>query len=118
VLAGCEAGGSPSSGVTPGTLPGAASVQRAAGFGASNPLTARVAAKAVHPFAGRLLPAIGQSGARFFISDAGDETVDLFGYKSLKQLDQVTGLSEPQGMCSHNTSPAGVLQRRPGEIGR
>jgi hypothetical protein len=101
LLAGCAGGGSPSNGVTPGALPEAASVQRAAGFGAFNTFVARVAAKAVHPSVGRSWPATNQRGARFFVSDAGDETVDLFGYKSLKQLDQITGLSEPQGMCSH-----------------
>jgi hypothetical protein len=104
LLAGCAAGGSPSSGVTPGTVPGATSVQRVAGFGAFNTLTARVAVKAVHPFAGRLLPATGQPGARFFISDAGDETVDVIKYDGLEQLAQITGLSEPQGMCNHKKS--------------
>jgi hypothetical protein len=101
LLAGCAVSGSPSTGVTPGTLPGAASVQRAAGFVAFNAFVARVAAKAAQPSVSRPWPAISQRGARFFVSDAGDETVDLFGYKSLKLLDQITGLSEPQGMCSH-----------------
>jgi hypothetical protein len=76
-------------------------VQRAAGFVAFNAFVARVAAKAAQPSVSRPWPAISQRGARFFVSDAGDETVDLFGYKSLKLLDQITGLSEPQGMCSH-----------------
>jgi hypothetical protein len=99
--AGCAAGGSPSNGVTPGTVLGAASVQRVAGFGAFNTLTARVAAKAVHPTDGKPWSAISQRGARFFIADAGGETVDVFGYKSLKLIGMITGLNEPQGMCDH-----------------
>jgi hypothetical protein len=101
LLAGCAAGGSPSKGDTPGTLPGAASVQRAARFGAFNMLTARVVAKPVHPSAGGSWPAISERGARIFVSDAADETINFYGYKSLKLIGMITGLSEPQGMCDH-----------------
>src|SRR5580692_6673578 len=101
LLAGCAGGGSSSNGVAPGALPGAASVQRATGFGSLNTLAARVAAKPVHPSAGGSWPAISERGARIFVSDAADETIDFYGYKSLKQLGTITGLSEPQGMCDH-----------------
>jgi hypothetical protein len=101
LLAGCGASGPQSPDVTPVISQGAASVQRAASFGAFNTLVARVDAKAVHPSVGRPWPALNQRGVHFFISDAADETVDVFGYKSLTQTGQITGLNEPQGMCDN-----------------
>jgi hypothetical protein len=40
------------------------------------------------------------AGSKAAISDAGDETVDLLTYPGGSQVGQITGLSEPQGMCA------------------
>jgi hypothetical protein len=85
LLAGCGAG-SQSSGLTPTMSQEAASVQHVPGFGA--------------------FKAIGEGGARFFVSDSGGNTVTFYGYKSLKQLGTIgpQSLSEPQGMCNDKKS--------------
>jgi hypothetical protein len=100
LLAGCAAG-SQSSGVTPTTSQVPASVQHIAGSGAFNTLAA-FAAKAGRSSPVKSFPTMRERGARFFVSDEGDNTVGYYGYKSLKQLGAVSpnNLSEPQGMCT------------------
>jgi len=56
------------------------------------------------------------TGARFFISDAADESVDILTYPGGTQIGQITGLNEPQGTCSHektawlaNTGDSGLV---------
>src|SRR5580698_1658513 len=40
------------------------------------------------------------AGAKAAVSDAADETVDLLTYPGGATVGQITGLSEPQGMCN------------------
>jgi len=78
----------------------AASVQRAAGFSAFTSL-ARVGVKASRSSFAQPLPSLSPHGAHFFISDAADESVDLYKYDPLGLLKTIGGFNEPQGMCSH-----------------
>src|ERR1700722_11971369 len=98
VLAGCAPAGPQSTAVPLALSQSATNVRPSSAFGASNTLIARVAARAVQASVGESCPAIKASVAHFFSSDAADEAVDVIKYQGLKQVGQITGLSEPQGM--------------------
>jgi hypothetical protein len=66
---------------------------------ASQPASAapRIASNA---FAARFAPTANQRRARVFISDAADETIDILDYATGGQVNQITGLNEPEGLCN------------------
>jgi hypothetical protein len=70
--------------------------------GASRPAGATPVGS-LNVFNGRFAPSASKRRARIFVSDAGDETVDILTYAGA-QVHQITGLSEPQGLCSDQST--------------
>jgi hypothetical protein len=54
-------------------------------------------------FSASFVPSASRRRARIFVSDAGDETVDILTYAG-GSVHQITGLSEPQGLCTDRST--------------
>ncbi|MFY9663630.1 MAG: hypothetical protein WAL67_05960 [Candidatus Cybelea sp.] len=101
LLAACSGGGSPSSALAPSTGMNSSSVGHVPSVKEHVTLTARVS-KAVHKDHRKswISPEARRAPRLLFVSDDGTDDINIFTLPGLALKGQLTGFSEPQGMCT------------------